>query len=230
MRIGIVVSDPTDWTAQSLLASFVRKGADAYFLNFSELVSNIGQDLTLECSGIDLLHLDALVVRDLNRVGSVDVSFRFECLQALVERGIPVINPPQAIARAANKFATSRALQEVLLPSPRTAVTTSLIEAQKILQYLGKAVSKPLFGYKGKDIVLLESGNESDLVLLRRIIEDQGLVYLQEFIALEYPRDIRAFVVDDTVIGAIFRLAPTGPGSATWPAEAKLFHVQSHLS
>ncbi len=211
MRIGIVVSDPTDWTAQSLLASFVRKGADAYFLNFSELVSNIGQDLTLECSGIDLLHLDALVVRDLNRVGSVDVSFRFECLQALVERGIPVINPPQAIARAANKFATSRALQEVLLPSPRTAVTTSLIEAQKILQYLGKAVSKPLFGYKGKDIVLLESGNESDLVLLRRIIEDQGLVYLQEFIALEYPRDIRAFVVDDTVIGAIFRLAPTGP-------------------
>jgi len=38
----------------------------------------------------------------------------------------------------------------------------------------------------------------------------EGMVYLQEFIALESPRDIRAFVVDGAVLGAIYRLAPPG--------------------
>ena len=89
MQIGIVVSDPKDWTAQALLASFSRKGIDAFFLDFSELVASIGNDLLLQSCGIDLLDLDGLVVRDLGRRGAVDVSFRFEVLQALVQKGIP---------------------------------------------------------------------------------------------------------------------------------------------
>ena len=73
-----------------------------------------------------------------------------------------------------------------------------------------KAVSKPLFGYKGRDIVILEDGIEADLARLRSILESQGLVYLQEFIALDSPRDIRAFVVDGAVLEAIYRVAPPG--------------------
>jgi tetrahydromethanopterin:alpha-L-glutamate ligase len=210
MRIGIVISDPTDWTAQAMKASFSIDGVDAFFLDFSELVAFISNDLAFQSNGIDLLNLDALVIRDLGRKGTVDISFRFETLQALAENGIPIINPPLAIERAANKFATSRLLHEFGVPTPKTILTASLIEAQKALHDFGKAVSKPLFGYKGKGIVLLQDGNEHDLCSLKNIIESQGLVYLQEFIALEYPRDIRAFVVDDIVIGSIFRLAPTG--------------------
>jgi tetrahydromethanopterin:alpha-L-glutamate ligase len=210
MRIGIVVSDQKDWTCQALLASFINKGVDAFFLDFSELATCIGKDLSFQSNGIDLLNLDALVVRDLGRSGAIDVSFRFETLQALVQTGISVINPPDAIARAANKFATSRALHDAAVPTPKTVVTTSPKEAQKALHYFGKAVSKPLFGYKGKDIILLESDNEADHVQLGSIIETEGLVYLQEFIASNSPRDIRAFVVDDHVLGAIFRVAPPG--------------------
>jgi tetrahydromethanopterin:alpha-L-glutamate ligase len=131
-------------------------------------------------------------------------------LQALQEKGIAIINPPQAIAQAANKFATSRALHDAGVATPRTVVTTNLEEAEKVLQDFKKAVSKPLFGYKGRDIVLLEDGVEADLARLESILEKQGLVYLQEFIALETPRDIRAFVVDGRVLGAIYRVAPPG--------------------
>jgi len=211
MKIGIVVSDPKDWTAQALLASFSRKGIDAFFLDFSELVASIGDDLILQSCGVDLLDLDCLVVRDLGRRGAVDVSFRFEVLQALAEKGILVINPPEAIARAANKFATSRALQDRGVPTPKTIVTTSPDKAEEALQGFGKAVSKPLFGYKGRDILLLRSGDQADLPRLRSIVQDQGLVYLQEFVATAAaPRDIRAFVVDGKTLGAIFRIAPPG--------------------
>ena len=211
MKIGIVVSDPKDWTAQALLASFTRKGIDAFFLDFSELIASIGDDPVLQSCGIDLLDLDCLVVRDLGRRGAVDVSFRFEVLQYLVQKGIPVINPPEAIARAANKFATSRALHDRGVPTPRTIVTTSPEEAEEVLRNFGEAVSKPLFGYKGRDILLLKSGDPSDLARLRSIVQDQGLVYLQEFVATAAaPRDIRAFVVDGKTLGAIFRVAPPG--------------------
>jgi tetrahydromethanopterin:alpha-L-glutamate ligase len=212
MKIGIVISDPRDWTAQALRASFSRKGIDVFFLDFSELVASIGGDLVLKSCGIDLLDLDCLVVRDLGRRGAIDVSFRFEVLSDLAQKGIPVINPPEAIARAANKFATSRALHDWGVPTPKTVVTTSPDEAEKALQGFGKAVSKPLFGYKGKDILLLKSGDQADLARLRSIVQDQGLVYLQEFVATatDSPRDIRAFVVDGETLGAIFRVAPPG--------------------
>jgi tetrahydromethanopterin:alpha-L-glutamate ligase len=210
MRVAIIVSDPLDWTAQALLASFSAKGMDAFFLNFSDLLASINSIQSFSCAGVDLLNLDAIVVRDLGRRGASDVAFRFEVLQALQEKGIAIINPPQAIARAANKFATSRLLHDAGVATPRTAVTTSIKEALRALQDFKKAVSKPLFGYKGRDIVLLQDGSDLDQARLEDILESQGLVYLQEFIALDSPRDIRAFVVDGIVLGAIYRVAPPG--------------------
>lgn len=210
MRVGISVSDPEDWTASALMASFTRKGASAVFLNLSELTSTIDEKSSFCCNGIDLLQLDALLVRDLGRRGAQDVAFRFETLQTLESLGLPVINPPQAIARAANKFATSLALQRAKVPTPRTTVSTSPKDAARILHEYGKAVSKPLFGYKGLGIELLKNDVKDDKATLDGILERDGLVYLQEFIALHSPRDIRAFVVDGEVIGAIYRVAPSG--------------------
>lgn len=209
MRFGVVVSDPDDWTAKAILSAFIRR-ADAIFLNFSELAASVGRDLSFYSNGIDLLELDGLVVRDLGRRGAHDVAFRFETLQALDGLGMPIVNPPEAIARAANKFATSLALRRAGVPTPRTTITTSPEEANAALREYGIAVSKPLFGYKGRDIIRLEYGNASDEDRLRSIIDKQGLVYLQEFIFLEEPRDIRAFVVDGRVLGAIYRRAPQG--------------------
>jgi tetrahydromethanopterin:alpha-L-glutamate ligase len=210
MRFGIVVSDAEDWTARALHASFTRQGADALFLNFSELAALIDQDLSISSNGIDLLDLDGLIVRDLGRRGAQDVAFRFETLQALVESGFAIVNPPHAIARAANKFATSLALKRAGVPTPKTMVTTSPKEAARALDRFGKAVSKPLFGYKGKGIILLQKDSEEDRAQLEEIIESHGLVYLQEFVASSAPRDIRAFVVGGRVLGAIYRVAPPG--------------------
>ncbi|MDD1735479.1 MAG: RimK family alpha-L-glutamate ligase [Methanothrix sp.] len=210
MRAAIAVTDPSDWTAQALRASFSRKGIVADFLNFKDLVACIYGQPSFRCAGWDLEKLDVLLVRDLGRSGASDVAFRFETLLALQENGVHVINPPQAIARAANKFATSLALQAAGVPTPRTIATTSLEEARALLQDLKRAVSKPLFGFKGREIFLLQDGVAADIARLESILETEGLVYLQEFIAMARPRDIRAFVVDSVVLGAIYRVAPPG--------------------
>jgi tetrahydromethanopterin:alpha-L-glutamate ligase len=206
MRFGIVASEQEDWTAEAIRAALSRRGEEVFFLDFSELAATV-EEPSFFCSGVDLLRLDGLVVRDLGRRGAHDVAFRFEVLQALEERGLPAVNPAAAIARAANKFATSLSLRRAGVPTPRTTVTTSMKDALKALQSYGRAVSKPLFGYKGKDLALLE---EKDEAALRSILELSGVVYLQEFIESHPPRDIRAFVVGDEVLGAIYRVAPPG--------------------
>jgi tetrahydromethanopterin:alpha-L-glutamate ligase len=209
MRFGIVVTDPDDWTARAIRDGFSKLGAEADFLNFSKLAARIGPDLRLRENGTDLLGLDGLVVRDLGRTGSHDVAFRFEALSALQELGLSIVNPPSAISRAANKFATSIALHQAGIPHPKTLVTTSLEAATEFVSEHGRAVSKPLFGYKGRGLALLAS---EDLGPLREVLAKSGVVYLQEFLesAAPSPRDIRVFVVGDRVAGAIYRVAPPG--------------------
>lgn len=207
MRVGILISDPQDWTARSMMASFLRSGVDATFLDFSMLCAIIDDDIALRCGSEDLRSLDGVVVRDLGRRGKGDVPFRFEALQALESMGMTVMNSPPAIARAANKFATTLALRRAGVPTPKTAITTSPKEALETLRKYERVVSKPLFGYKGKGIQLFSKGDEAQLADL---MEKKGLAYLQEFIASENPRDIRAFVVANRVMGAIYRIAPPG--------------------
>jgi tetrahydromethanopterin:alpha-L-glutamate ligase len=133
MQFGIVVSDPDDWTAKSLRTAFLKMGSEADFLNFSDLSAFIGAEVRLTSQGISLTDIDGLVVRDLGRGKPVDVAFRFEMLQALEDLGIPVINPPKAIARAANKLGTTLALQRAGIPTPATATTSSLKAALEFL-------------------------------------------------------------------------------------------------
>ena len=209
MRFGIVVTDPDDWTARAIRDGFSRLGAESPFLNFSQLAARIGPGLHIRGNGIDLVGLDGLVVRDLGRSGSVDVAFRFETLSALQQLGLPIVNPPSAISRAANKFATSIALHQAGIPHPKTLVTTSFEAASKFVSEQGRAVTKPLFGYKGRDLALLTS---EDLHPLREVLASSGVVYLQEFLesTAPSPRDIRVFVVGGQVAGAIYRVAPPG--------------------
>ncbi len=207
MRVGIVVTDINDWTAKSFMSSFVDRDADVDFLNFSDLTSSIREHISFKQGQIEFNDFDILVVRDLGQKAVNDSAFRLEILRCLEMNGTFIINPPDAIARAANKFATSLALQHAGVPTPITVVTNDLGMAIKTLHEFGRIVIKPLFGYKGLGIFLLKRGDEEKL---SEIMEKSGLAYLQEFVPQTTPRDIRAFVVKDRVVGAIYRLAPQG--------------------
>lgn len=205
--LGIVVSNPDDWTARAISMGLVELGASAVMMDISELAVEIGVDLSFRKGGVDLLDLDTLIIRDMGRGAPQDVAFRFEALRSLADLGVTVINPPDAIVRAANKFATSMALRRAGVPTPRTVVTSSYDEALKTVERMGRAVCKPLFGYKGRDIALLRPG---DADLIKDLLIRRGALYLQEFIETPEKRDIRAFVVGEEVAGAIYRVAPPG--------------------
>ena len=120
-----------------------------------------------------------------------------------------VMNSPEAIQNAANKFYSAVLFSSAGLPVPKTVVTESVDVALNALEdFGGSAVAKPIFGHQGKGvekITLDASAREK----IQRIIAERGVIYLQEFIP-NAERDIRVFVVGDEIVGAIYRVRRSG--------------------
>lgn len=233
-KLGIIITDTEDWTARALTAAASKKGFSPFVLDLraAEVSMNsvTGESATDESvakkstsvfkvGDIELCDLDAIIVRDVGAGAFEGVSFRFDILRELEAEGIPVVNSPDAIQNAANKYHASYLLARAGLPVPETVAVQSMEAALKVISRFGDAVIKPVFGYKGKDIARVKNGEvrfsdrqvePSHLeAILNKLLEERGMLYIQEFI--ENPgRDIRAFVVGGTAIGAIYRKAASG--------------------
>lgn len=222
-KIGIVITDPDDWTARALINAARTKGFSPYALDLR--TAEVCMKTTIPKSTVhfkvgdlSLSDLDAIIVRDVGAGAFEGVSFRFDILRELEAVGVPVINSPEAIQNAANKYHASYLMSKACLPAPETIAVQDLEATLKAVSKFGDSVIKPVFGYKGKDIARVRNGevlfsdrkvkSASLEASLEKLLEERGMLYIQEFIA-NPGRDIRAFVVGGTAIGAIYRKAAT---------------------
>ena len=206
-KIGIAVTDIEDWTGVALCNSVRRSGMQPVVFSFSGATSDIRSG-KISAGKIELTALDAIIVRDLGPAEHNGAALRFDILCQLRDSGVAVINSPEAIARAANKYVSSCLFQKNGIPTPHTVVTGDMDAALRALSSFGRAVVKPVFGYKGIGVECVkdDAGGKSKL---RMLLEKNGMLYMQEFIH-NPGRDIRVFVVDGEVKGSIYRIAPPG--------------------
>lgn len=223
-KIGIVITDPDDWTARALINAARTKGFSPLFLDLRTAKVSIKTTIPkskvhFKVGDFSLSELDAVIVRDVGAGVFEGVSFRFDILRELEAEGVPVINSPEAIQNAANKYHASYLLSKAGLPSPETVAVQDLGAALMAVSRFGDSIIKPVFGYKGKDIARIRNGevlfsdrevkSSSLESVLEHLLSERGMLYIQEFI--ENPgKDIRAFVVNGTAIGAIYRKAAAG--------------------
>lgn len=206
-KIGISVTDPADWTGIALGRSVTNAGMKALYFSLKDATSDVSSG-RLFSGKVDLTGLDAIIVRDLGPAAKNDVSFRFDILCQLEELGIPVVNSPASIARCANKYVSTYMFRKNGINTPGTVVTNSEDEALCALGTFSRAVVKPIFGYKGIDVECVKN-NEIGIRKIKELLEKNGIVYMQEFIK-NPGRDIRVFIVDNRIIGSIYRVAPPG--------------------
>lgn len=228
-KLGIIITDPEDWTARALTDAAKKKGFSPFVLDLRAAqvsMNSVTGELAAKKStavfkvgDVKLCDLDAIIVRDAGAGTFEGVSFRFDILRELEAEGIPVVNSPEAIRDAANKYHASYLLAKAGLPVPETVAVQNAEAALKVISRFEDAVIKPVFGYKGKDIARVKDGevqfsdreveSSSLEAILSKLLEERGMLYIQKFI--ENPgRDIRAFVVGGTAIGAIYRKAASG--------------------
>lgn len=123
--------------------------------------------------------------------------------------GIRVINSSKVASICEDKFFTSLTLQVAKVPTPQFALVFGIEQAKQACKQLGgfPVVLKPNLGSWGR---LLAKVNDTDS--LEAIIEHkdvlgspyQKAIYIQKYID-KPERDIRAFVIDNEVICAIYR-------------------------
>lgn len=219
MKLGIAVTDPHDWTAAALLEAAADRGFETYVIDLRDTDVVIRKEVIVSNKGLILPTLDALVVRDVGAGPMEGVSFRFDVLRQLEMQGTLILNSPEAIRNAANKYHTTYLLAKAGLPVPATFSVQDRDKAIEIISNLRDAVVKPVFGYKGKGIIRVQDGKmlEPDSSIsqvhwedqITKMIDSWGMLYIQEFIENQ-GRDIRAFVVNGKVLGSIYRSAREG--------------------
>ena len=209
-KIGVVLTDPEDWTAQAFIKNIESRGAKAVPINLSTLTASVStSDFYIFNADLTELELDAVIVRDVGISFALEqISFKFDLLRQL-ETSVPVMNSSVAIQNAANKFFSFYLFKRAQLPIPRTTITSELDVALNALERFGTAVAKPIFGSQGKGIIKLESSLPDLKQKLVEVLKERGVLYLQEFVP-NPGRDVRVFVVGEEALGAIYRVPING--------------------
>jgi len=117
----------------------------------------------------------------------------------------------QALVRSRDKLRSLQVLSRAGLGMPKTAFSNYTKDVSEVIEYVGGAplVIKLLEGTQGLGVVLAETNNAAESVI-EAFNGLQARVIVQEFIKESKGADIRAFVVDGNVVGAMKRQGKEG--------------------
>ncbi len=121
----------------------------------------------------------------------------------LKEKGIKVINDPEAMVTAKDKFKTHILLSNNNINTPKTLFPGSKkIKYNDIIKILGfPFIAKNNFGSRGKGVKLIQTKEK-----YFKIRKNKDYIF-QEYIKSTYGKDLRVYVLDGEVLGCVQRNA-----------------------
>ena len=174
----------------------------------------------LEARGVEYDRIDDREITfDLNSMGtwsqydvvierSLSYSRGLYATQVLNSWGIPTVNMAHVAATCGDKLATTSALARAGVPQPRTKVAFTSEAALQAIEELGyPVVLKPVVGSWGRLLSKINDRDAAEAVLEHKETlgsYQHSVFYIQEYIN-KPGRDIRAVVVGDQTICAIYR-------------------------
>ena len=183
-------------------------------------LSDAAESAGIEASLVDVKGLVFEVPRKRPEFGDVVLQrcishYRSSLLtQTLEGAGLKVINSFAVAETCSNKLATSIALANAGVPTPRTFLALTPEAAEEAAEELGYPfVMKPFTGSWGRMVTVVR-----DRATLQSLMEfkeelanpqEQHMYYLQEYVRRP-PRDIRAIVAGDSIVACVHRVAPKG--------------------
>ena len=146
--------------------------------------------------------VDVLFERSISYSRGLYISRIFEA------HGIPVVNPAIVAERCGDKYVTSQILVQNRIPTPRVVMAFDEESALQAIEAVGyPCVLKPVIGSWGRLLARIDNRSMAEAVVEHKAVlggVNHQVFYVQEYIN-KPGRDIRAFVVGDEVICAIYR-------------------------
>ncbi|MCJ7700301.1 MAG: lysine biosynthesis protein LysX [Anaerolineales bacterium] len=132
-------------------------------------------------------------------------------LQWLNGWGIPTVNSARVAEICGNKLTTTSVLEQAGIPQPRTLVAFTPDSALDAIESLGyPVVLKPVVGSWGRMLSKINDRDAAESILEHKATlgsYQHSIFYIQEYIH-KPGRDIRAFVIGDQTVCAIYRNSP----------------------
>jgi [lysine-biosynthesis-protein LysW]---L-2-aminoadipate ligase len=132
-------------------------------------------------------------------------------LRLYESQGVPCINTSAVVATCGDKLMTSTALAEAGVPQPALRVAFTPESALAAIEEMGyPVVLKPVVGSWGRLLAKVNDRDAAEALLEHKTTlgsYQHGIFYIQEYVE-KRGRDIRAFVVGDECIAAIYRTSP----------------------
>ncbi len=142
----------------------------------------------------------------LNR--SVSHSRSLYALRFFEHYGVPTVNAYDVVEVCGDKVLASLRLSEAGIPTPKTVVALTPEAALKALDEVGyPAVLKPPIGSWGRLMAKVDDVEEAEQIIEHKTALGSpmhSIFYVQEYVA-KPQRDLRAFVVGDELVAAMYR-------------------------
>jgi [lysine-biosynthesis-protein LysW]--L-2-aminoadipate ligase len=142
---------------------------------------------------------------------SLSASRGLYILRLLEVAGIPAINRYATASTCADKLLTTAALAEAGVPQPRTRLAFTAESALQAIEDLGyPVVLKPVVGSWGRLLARVNDRDAAEAILEHKETlgsYQHSIFYIQEYVN-KPGRDIRAFVIGEETICAIYRQSP----------------------
>ncbi|HZH71798.1 MAG TPA: RimK family alpha-L-glutamate ligase, partial [Mariniphaga sp.] len=208
MKIAILSRNPNLYSTRRIYEAGLQRKHDVIILDHTKC------DLIIEkrnpyimYKGKKLDKVDAVIPR----IGASVTFYGTAVVRQFEMMKVFTTIESQALIRSRDKLRSFQILSRAGLGLPKTVFTNYSRNVKEIVQSAGGApvVVKLLEGTQGLGVVLAETDNAAESV----IEAFNGLkvrVIVQEFIREALGADIRAFVVDGVVIGAMKRQAKKG--------------------
>lgn len=192
MRVGFLHS-LIRLEEKMLLEEFGRRGAEVVMLDDRALTFTLGQPP---------VGVDVIMERSINH------SRALHALRLFESQGLVCVNSSAVATTCGDKLLTSVALQEHGVPQPEVRVAFTPESALSAIEDMGyPVVLKPAVGSWGRLLAKVNDRDAAEALLEHKTVlgsYHHSIFYIQRFV--DKPgRDIRAFVIGDQCVAAIYR-------------------------
>ncbi len=208
MRIAVLSRNPDLYSTKRLVEAAVNRGHEAV------VIDHLKCDIIIEQNGPAILYkgekiknIDAVIPR----IGASVTFYGTAVVRQFESMKVFSALESQSIVRSRDKLRSLQILAREGLGMPKTAFTNYSREEKNLIEEVGGAplVIKLLEGTQGLGVVLAETKKAAQSVI-EAFHGLKARIIVQEYIKESKAADIRAFIVDGEVVGAMKRQGKEG--------------------
>ena len=208
MKIAVLSRNPKLYSTKRLVEAGEKRGHEILVIDHLKCILAIEQGRPhIYYKGKEIEGVNAIIPR----IGASVTFYGAAVVRQFEQMKVFTAVESQALVRSRDKLRSLQLLAQAGIGMPKTAFASTPKDIDKLLETVGgvPAVIKLLEGTQGIGVILAETQKSAKSVI-EAFMDLNANILVQEFIKEAGGADIRAFVVDGQIVGAMKRQGAEG--------------------